>query len=163
MPFPPWSDEISSELDFMRGSKWNWNGWRDVEFRHDGAFWAPNCDPETDGECKWSAHGGNVYVQFGNRGPLHELAPSSDQKTLSGYRDDRDTVTAKWVSAIAMEPDLYDVLGIEAEASEKDIKQGYRKLSLKYHPDKNLGDAEAAAKFQQVAGAYEVLNDPDKR
>jgi len=60
---------------------------------------------------------------------------------------------------------LYDVLGVDEEASESQIKRAYRKLSLKYHPDKNQGeDAETAAtKFQEVSHAYEILSDPDKR
>ena len=59
--------------------------------------------------------------------------------------------------------DYYEVLGIAKNASEKDLKQAYRKLALKYHPDKNKGDAESEEKFKEATEAYEVLRDPKKR
>ncbi|KAG5180243.1 hypothetical protein JKP88DRAFT_200457 [Tribonema minus] len=58
--------------------------------------------------------------------------------------------------------DYYDVLGVARGASEADIKKAYRKLSLKYHPDKNPSE-DAATHFAEVATAYEVLSDADKR
>ncbi len=59
--------------------------------------------------------------------------------------------------------DYYEVLGVSKDASEQDLKQAYRKLALKYHPDKNKGDAEAEEKFKEATEAYEVLRDPKKR
>jgi len=59
--------------------------------------------------------------------------------------------------------DYYKVLGLTKDATDKQIKREYHKLSLKYHPDKNPGDAEAAKKFLEVATAHDVLSDPDKR
>eukprot|EP00744_Colponema_vietnamica_P014468 GILI01020258.1.p1 GENE.GILI01020258.1~~GILI01020258.1.p1 ORF type:complete len:406 (+),score=80.55 GILI01020258.1:67-1218(+) len=59
--------------------------------------------------------------------------------------------------------DYYEVLGLSRDASEQDIKRAYRKLSLKYHPDKNKDSADAANKFAEIANAYEVLSDADKR
>ncbi|MBW7997827.1 MAG: molecular chaperone DnaJ [Candidatus Glassbacteria bacterium] len=59
--------------------------------------------------------------------------------------------------------DYYEILGINRDASQDDIKKAYRKLAVKYHPDKNPGDKEAEEKFQEVSEAYEVLNKPDKR
>lgn len=59
--------------------------------------------------------------------------------------------------------DYYEVLGISKDASETDIKKAYRKLALKYHPDKNPGNKEAEDKFKEAAEAYEVLRDPNKR
>ncbi|KAH9281819.1 DnaJ -like protein subfamily B member 4 [Echinococcus granulosus] len=62
----------------------------------------------------------------------------------------------------AMGVDYYKVLGLEKGASEEDIKKAYRKMALKYHPDKNKSP-NAGEKFKQVAEAYEVLSDPKKR
>ena len=59
--------------------------------------------------------------------------------------------------------DLYDVLGVSKDASEKEIQRAYRKLALRYHPDKNPDDKTAADKFKQVSEAYEVLSDKEKR
>ena len=59
--------------------------------------------------------------------------------------------------------DFYEVLGIGRTATDADIKGAYRKLALKYHPDRNQGDKEAEEKFKEAAEAYAVLIDADKR
>ncbi|HEY7514564.1 MAG TPA: DnaJ domain-containing protein, partial [Vicinamibacteria bacterium] len=59
--------------------------------------------------------------------------------------------------------DYYEVLGIPRNASEQEVKSAYRKLALKYHPDRNGGDKEAEERFKEAAEAYGVLGDPDKR
>ncbi|HCY58535.1 MAG TPA: molecular chaperone DnaJ [Opitutae bacterium] len=59
--------------------------------------------------------------------------------------------------------DFYDVLGVSKDASESDIKKAYRKLAIKYHPDKNSGDQDAEEKFKEVSAAFEVLKDAEKR
>ena len=59
--------------------------------------------------------------------------------------------------------DFYKILGIERSASPAEIKKAYRSQSLKWHPDKNPDDESAKEKFQDVASAYEVLSDADKR
>ncbi len=59
--------------------------------------------------------------------------------------------------------DYYYFLGISHDASEEDIKKSYRKLSLKYHPDKNENDVFFADRFREIQEAYETLNDRDKR
>lgn len=59
--------------------------------------------------------------------------------------------------------DYYDVLGVDRGASAEDIKKAYRKLAVKYHPDKNPGDKEAEESFKEISEAYEVLADPAKK
>ena len=58
---------------------------------------------------------------------------------------------------------LYDILGVNKNASETDIKSQYRKLARKYHPDLNKDNKEAAEKFKEISGAYDILGDKDKR
>lgn len=62
-----------------------------------------------------------------------------------------------------MAGDYYELLGVSRDASADELKKAYRKLAVKYHPDKNPGDAEAEAKFKEISEAYDVLKDEDKR
>lgn len=59
--------------------------------------------------------------------------------------------------------DYYEVLGVDKNASEEDIKKAYRKLAKKYHPDANPGDKEAEARFKEASEAYAILSDSEKR
>jgi molecular chaperone DnaJ len=59
--------------------------------------------------------------------------------------------------------DLYELLGVSHDASDQEIQRAYRKLALKYHPDKNPDDPQAAEKFKRVAEAYDILSDVEKR
>jgi molecular chaperone DnaJ len=64
---------------------------------------------------------------------------------------------------MAGQPEYYEVLGVRREADAEEIKKAYRKLAMKYHPDRNVGDPEAEAKFKEAAEAYAVLSDAEKR
>ena len=59
--------------------------------------------------------------------------------------------------------DYYEVLGVEKNASADEIKKAYKKMAIKYHPDRNPGDKDAEDKFKEAAEAYEVLSDDNKR
>ncbi len=65
--------------------------------------------------------------------------------------------------ATSVKRDYYEVLGVARDADVDTIKKAFRKAAVKYHPDKNPGDAEAEARFKEAAEAYEVLSDPEKR
>src|SRR2546421_7404626 len=59
--------------------------------------------------------------------------------------------------------DYYDILGVQRDAEEEEIKKAYRKLAVKFHPDKNPGDKAAEESFKELGEAYEILSDPQKR
>ena len=63
---------------------------------------------------------------------------------------------------MAEKRDYYEVLGLQKGASEDEIKKAFRKMAMKYHPDRNPGDKEAEEKFKEINEAYSVLSDPDK-
>ena len=58
--------------------------------------------------------------------------------------------------------DYYDVLGVSKSASDSELKKAFKKLAMKYHPDRNPDDDSAAEKFKEAAEAYDVLSDPQK-
>ncbi len=62
-----------------------------------------------------------------------------------------------------MSKDLYSVLGVSKNATDVEIKKAYKKMAMKYHPDRNQGDKEAEKKFKEVNNAYSVLSDSQKR
>ena len=59
--------------------------------------------------------------------------------------------------------DYYEVLGVDRKATQEDIKKAFRRLAMKYHPDRNQGDASAEGKFKEAREAYEALSDANKR
>ena len=59
--------------------------------------------------------------------------------------------------------DFYDVLGVSKEVDSNSLKSAYRRLAMKYHPDRNPGDSEAEKKFKEISEAYEVLSNPEKK
>ena len=59
--------------------------------------------------------------------------------------------------------DFYEVLGVEKNASEAEIKKAYKRLAMKYHPDRNPDNKEAEEKFKEAKQAYEILTDAQKR
>ena len=59
--------------------------------------------------------------------------------------------------------DYYEVLGLQKGASDADIKKAFRKMALKYHPDKNPGDKKAEEKFKKINETYGILSDPEKK
>jgi len=171
------SDKITKKFSWLKGTEWNWNNWRNVKFQKDGSFEAPTSDCQR-GQCKWSANKNKVFILWGQAG-LHELdvvgemPAEQDQKKMQGLSmRGRRTSDGEACSAVfqrvfdheaaALDKDLYEILGLQDDADEADIKKVYRKLSIKYHPDKNP-DEESKRKFAEVRDAYEVLNDPDKK
>lgn len=64
---------------------------------------------------------------------------------------------------MAIKNDYYEILGVERNASEEEIKKSYRKLAMQYHPDRNPGNREAEEMFKEASEAYEVLSDQEKR
>ena len=59
--------------------------------------------------------------------------------------------------------DYYDVLGVNKSARKDELKKAYRKLAMKYHPDRNPDDTQAAEKFKELSEAYEILSDDQKK
>jgi molecular chaperone DnaJ len=57
----------------------------------------------------------------------------------------------------------YEILGVQRTVNDDELKSAFRKLALKWHPDRNRGDASSEARFKEINEAYEILKDPEKR
>uniref|UniRef100_A0A1A7XCT4 DnaJ (Hsp40) homolog, subfamily B, member 5 n=1 Tax=Iconisemion striatum TaxID=60296 RepID=A0A1A7XCT4_9TELE len=90
---------------------------------------------------------------------MHRGDSSGSSSSAEGTKSEQDT------PCLSIKPagkDFYKVLGVTPESNEDEIKKAYRKMALKFHPDKN-SDADAEDKFKEIAEAYEILTDPKKR
>ena len=169
--------EKESLEEFLKESIWHWNGWRDVKFMADFSFEAPDPNCEPLGSCTWRIVGSKVEIDWASAG-MHYVRVNKGRTKMKGKRFDGDPCHAKFVRKDSEnsrgqddsrgedeeeeEEDLYAVLGVDPDSDENQIKRAYRKLSRKYHPDKNKG-AESAAMFEKVRNAYEIIGDPDNR
>ena len=167
-----------AEHEWLAGTTWNWNNWKNVKFESNGKFDAPDA-PCEQGRCSWSAKNGKIKILWGNRkrgdAGLHTVTASAMKPEkgtrLSGTRKhDNDPCSATFVSKDEVDEEdvefyLYTLLGVDEDATEKQIKKAYHKASMKYHPDRNPGDkaAEAEEMFKKVAKAYEILSDPEMK
>ena len=59
--------------------------------------------------------------------------------------------------------DYYEILEVTQTTTDREIKRSYKRLAMKYHPDRNAGDDKAAEKFKEIKEAYEILSDPQKK
>jgi hypothetical protein len=87
------------DMDWLKGTRWLWNDWREVVFLENGSFLAPaeNCERDGNPKCRWSTNGDSILVSFGGAG-MHTLQAESDKQTITGSRDrDGDVVQAKRV------------------------------------------------------------------
>jgi DnaJ-domain-containing protein 1 len=94
------------------------------------------------------------------------LAPRKGKVVLEFLLDFAAWIRRKWLfipcfpTCCTMGKDYYGILGVPKKASEQDIKKGYKKMAMKWHPDKNMEQKDVAEKrFQEIAEAYEALSD----
>ena len=175
IPEPQWPNGVSEKphdkFNWIKGTTWNWNDWRDVQFEQDGNFKAPTQECQQGNACKWTASDKTVYIWWGSAG-LHVMKPSSMEAVagnkLSGKR--KSDSAKQYASfqrihdeeAAIFDADLYEMLGVDAEADENAIKKSYRKLSIKYPPDK-CQDEDCRKMFNKIRDAYEILSDKQKK
>ena len=165
-------NEIESTFNWLKGTQWTYQrgnkNLRDVKFNQDGRFEARTQECMS-GQCRWAATDETIYVAFGEGGldkfPTPKTKAERGSKMLGKTeRGKRVQVTyVKTFDKVEDDVDLYAALGLTDDATDKQIKKAYRRLSIKYHPDKNQGNAEAQIKFNQVRDAYEVLSNEDKK
>jgi len=168
-------DEISNKFFWLKGTEWRWEGNHsgNVKFQKDGSFEANRSGPCQMGQCKWAANKDKVFVLWGEKGVIEmqivgDIPTEQNPDLLKNLKmkgTDRARASFRKIfdfEAAEMDKDLYKVLGLEEEASDAEIKSAYRKLSLKYHPDKNPDEA-SRIKFNEVRDAYEILSHDTKK
>ncbi|KAF4703391.1 hypothetical protein FOZ62_022559, partial [Perkinsus olseni] len=179
------TSKIHKSMDWMKGTEWMWNDWEKVRFQSDGIFVAPTeeCHQPQAKQCKWSADkDGKIYIMWGKKSGLHEVKadhmPDMNDDdfelelpniSLSGKRKrDGAPLHAEFVQVFDTEiqdarRDLYGDLGLEPGADVSTVKKAFRKMSIKYHPDKTGNDPTAHRKFTRIGEANEILSDPAKK
>ncbi len=105
---------------------------------------------------------GGREAEPAGRGPF-AAGPAMRDITVFPLAKRRFRSTVGAAMATVQKRDYYEVLSVSREVSAEDLKKAYRKLAVKFHPDKNPGDKSAEEKFKELGEAYDVLNDPDKR
>ena len=171
-------NEIAKEFEWLKGTEWTMNDRITLKFSIDGFVQTNTQECAGQSQCLYSAYSGQINMAFLQSGlfslrpdqqPASTDAGAVEKIVISGKREaDRQKVTLKFVRIYDNRSredaiDLYSVLGVEPDASTADIKKAFRKLTLELHPDKNPGDAAAAARFTDVTRASEVLADTKKR
>jgi len=124
-----------------------------VEYTYDARF---NTSDTVKVRCFFCS---SINTDTPNASSSHRKQSSSSHKPTASFFGTGKVGTDE--KPIDME--YYDILGVKATATQTEIKKAYRIMALKYHPDKNLNDAEAGEKFKKVAEAYQILSDPDLR
>ena len=168
-------DTTDESTEWISGTVWNWNNWREVVFHEGGSFYAPTPDCES-GQCFWGGRNGKVFIMWGNAG-MHTVRPvDSAKRKIEGIRFNGETCFGEYVRKMEGEyddenggseedEDLYELLGLDVEATGADIRKAYRKLSKELHPDKYTGadKEEAEQRFINIQKAYEILKDDETR
>ncbi|GAY43251.1 hypothetical protein CUMW_073060 [Citrus unshiu] len=95
---------------------------------------------------------------------------NTQKEKMGASRESRSNMEFQWLQLnivstdeLASLKDYYKILEVDYDATDEKIRLNYRKLALKWHPDKHNGDSAVTAKFQEINEAYTVLSDPDKR
>lgn len=135
---PDYELDCDAEFEWLAGTTWNWNNWKNVKFESNGKFDAPD-QPCLDGRCTWSARKGKIKILWGNRkrgdAGLHVVTASAMKAevgtTLDGKRKhDQDACTARFISKDEIAEEdiefwLYTLLGLDEDATDKKIKKAY--------------------------------------